>query len=119
MTGRRGPNKLMHYQESPVTPVGDPVTLASLDQVKPHCFAGCQFFSDAEGTTPVVASTGTVTIEVKTINNNIFEPISGGIVDAASPSTVSWAANTKEVKAIPEGIVTAAYYKLVVTCNET
>ena len=119
MSGRKGPNKTMHYQESPITAIGSDITLVSLDQVKPHCFAGVQFFSDSAGATPIVPSAGIVTIEIKTINTNLFEPVLGGIIDVRSPTTVSWAANTKEIKAIPSGITVVAYYKLVVTYNET
>lgn len=115
---RRGANPLFSHTASPVTAIGDTITLAEIETVKTHCFAGVQFFSDAAGLVPAVPTTGQVAISIKTINSLIFEPAPGGIIPANLPSTISWAANTMEVRVIPSGIDVATHYKLVVTCNE-
>lgn len=120
MGGRRGPNEILSLRESAVTPIGDAVTISDIEVFKPHCFAGVQFFSDAAGTTPAVAGAGTVVIKIQTVNTvPAFESIPDGVITAAAPTTLSWAANTLKVKAIPAGLTVATHYKLVVTCNET
>lgn len=119
MGGRRGPNGIFSYKESPITVIGSAITISGIDMNKPHCFAGVQFFSDSGGTTPATPTAGTMEIEIKTINTNLFEPAPGGTILGSEPLTVSWAANTKEVRATPANVDVATHYKLVVTCNET
>jgi len=118
--GRRGPNEILSHFQSAVTPVGNEVTINDLDITKPHCFAGVQFFSDADGTTPATPGAGTVALNIQTFNNApIFESFEGNVIAGNNPLTMSWAANTLKVKATPSGITVATHYKLVVTCNET
>ena len=117
---RRGTNKTMSFSESLVFTVGTTITLEDLDVIKPHCFAGVQFFSDSDGLVPVTPSAGHMDISVQTVNSTpVFEPIRTSRIEASTPTTLSWAANTKGVRAIPSGVVGASYYKLIVTCNET
>ncbi len=109
----------MTFVESPLTPVGDVITLTDLDMTRPHCFAGVQFFDDVEGLIPAVTSDGTVLIEIQTINSTpVYEDVVDGLILAAEPTTVTWSANTQTVRATPSLITNAAFYKLVVTCNE-
>lgn len=116
---RRGTNKTMSFSESPIFAVNDIITLEDLDVVRPHCFAGVQFFSDSNGLVPVTPSAGLIEIYVQTVNSTpVFELVPNHI-EALTPTTISWAANTKGVRATPSGIEGASYYKLVVTCNET
>lgn len=116
---RRGTNKIVSFSESAVVAVDITIILGDLDTVRPHCFAGVQFFSDPEGLVPVVPSTGSLLLEVQTVNSTpVFEAVPSNIIDASAPSTLSWAANTKAVRITPSGVVGAVYYKLVVTCNE-
>ncbi len=117
---RRGANKSLAFFESETFAVGDIITLGELDITKPHCFAGVQFFSDAEGTLSVSPSAGTVLIEIQTVNTApVFEPALNNLITVNAPTTVSWACNTQSVRATPAGITGAAFYKLIVTCNET
>lgn len=93
------------------------VNIVDFPITHPHCFASVQFF-DAQGD-PVSAGAGTVTITVKPTNSNVFESVIDGAIDAASPTTVSWAANTAAIRATPDSIAGAATYKLVVTANRS
>lgn len=116
---RRGANKTFSLHDSAVVEVDTEIILEGTDLGNPHCFAGVQFFSDADGETPVVPSAGEVVIKIKTINNTPnFEPIPVGVIDASDPSTLSWAANTTAVKATPTDVTGATHYRLVVSCNE-
>lgn len=120
MTGRRGPNRIFSVIESDVTPVASPIVLTGVDTVRPHCFAGVQFFADAQGTIPAVPGAGTVAVTVQTINTApVSEIIPDNVIDATAPTTLSWAANTQQVTATPTGITVATHYRLVVSCNET
>ncbi len=105
--------------ESSVIAIDSVVTLENLDTTKPHCFIGVQFFSDSDGLIPAVPTIGTVFIQVKTLNTQVFEDPPANIIEASAITTVSWAANTVSVRATPSGVDVATYYKVVVTCNET
>lgn len=120
MTGRKGTDKTFTLIKSEVTPVGDVINLGEIDVTKAHCFAGTQFFADAEGKTEASPSTGSILITIQTLNNAPrFENASSHTINAADPSTVSWSANTRRVKATPTLVDIATHYRLVVTCNET
>lgn len=120
MSGRRGPNRIMKTIQSDVAAIGETITLDGLDVTLPHCFAGVQFFADANGNSPATPGAGTVTIAVRTVNTNpVFEAPPSPTIDATAPTTISWAGNTQAVRATPSGITTATHYRLVVTCNET
>ena len=121
MTGgaRRGANEAVKFVESAVVSVGTVINLSGLDITRLHCFAGVQFFSDAEGTIPVIPSAGTVGIEIQTINTApVFELAVDHTIVASVPTTLTWAANTQAVRATPIGVIGATHYKLVVTLNE-
>ena len=108
------------FLESDIVPVGDQIISDAPDATQPHCFAGVQFFDDAAGKVPAVPSSGTVTIAIETVNTQpIFEAVPANIIDVAAPLTVSWAANTKRVRATPDSIAGATHYRLVVTANKT
>ncbi len=116
---RRGANKTITFAESALTAVGDVIIISDLDITRPHCFAGVQFFDDAEGLIPAVPSDGTVLIEVQTVNTTpVFESVVDNLISVVEPTTVTWSANTQVVRATPSLITNAAFYKLVVTCNE-
>lgn len=122
MTGgaRRGANKTVTFIESAVFAVGSIITLGELDITKPHCFAGVQFFDDADGIIPASPSAGTVLIEIQTINTApVFESALHNLITVNALTTVTWSSNTQAVKATPTGVTGATHYKLVVTCNET
>ncbi len=117
---RRGANKTLAFVESAVFAVGSIITLDELDITKPHCFAGVQFFSDAEGITPAIPSAGTVLIEIQTVNSTpIFENVIDNVITASATTTVNWGANTQSLRATPTGITGATHYKLVLTFNES
>ncbi len=116
---RRGANEAVKFVESEVVAVGTIITLSELDITKLRCFAGVQFFSDAEGTIPAIPSAGTVQIEIQTINTMpVFELAFDHVIIASAPTTVTWAANTQSVRATPTGVTGVTHYKLVVTLNE-
>lgn len=106
-------------RESTVINASLGVLLTGIDIGRPRCFAGIKFFSDSAGLVPVTPTAGTITIEISTFNTHPeLEEFSENIIDAPNPITVSWAANTRSVKAVPTGLVGANFYRLVVTCNE-
>ncbi|MEE8113954.1 MAG: hypothetical protein V3T23_06330 [Nitrososphaerales archaeon] len=105
---------------SDIVTVATTITLDGIDVIKPHCFAGVQFFTDGTGGTPATPGAGTVTITVKTINSTpIFEAVPSNVIDATDIGTVSFASNTTSVRALPAGVTTATHYRMVVTCNLT
>lgn len=117
---RRGPNQGIDIYYSDVVTVGTTITLDGISPVKPHCFLGLQFFDDAAGATPGTATAGTADVEVRTVNNEPnYEPTPVATIDATAPDTVSWAGNTTGVRVTPSSITGAAYYRAVVTTNET
>lgn len=119
MSGRRGPNKTFSFIQSDVFPVADTITLDGIDASKPHCFVSPQFFDDAAGTIPATPTSGTIGFAVKTVNSQNFEAFPGNNWSTFAPATLSWAANTEKVNAVPNAIAGATHYRIVVTCNET
>ena len=106
-------------RESAIVAVGVTINLPISDEF-PHNFVGVQFFADAAGLTPATPGAGTVAITVETVNSlGVFEAIPDSTITGATPTTVSWDANTRQVKAVPAGITTATHYKLVWTGNRT
>lgn len=104
---------------SGITSVADTIILSGLPLHRAHYFASVRFFSDANGT-PTTPSGGTVVIVAKTHNNpDFYESITNGTIAATAPVTVSWAANTLDVKASPSGLTGATHMQLVVTSNES
>ena len=117
---RRIENATFSLLESDITLVNQPISLSGIDAVKPHCFAGIQFFEDPGGIIPAVAEAGTVTITVETVNTTpLLEAVPANVIQASSPTTISWGANTQRVLATPSGIIGPTHYRLIVTCNET
>lgn len=113
-------NKHLSVVESPVTPIGSIIDLENIDPTKPHCFVGVRFFGDAAGLIPVVPSTGTVLITVKTVNNmDLYEGVPDGLLQATSPTTISWSANTLAVKAVAVTVDIASHYRITVTSNRS
>lgn len=105
---------------SVIVPVADTIDLADLDASHPHCFAGVEFFADANGDAPATPGAGTVTITVGTVNNGpLFEAALDNVIDATAPTTVTWDGSTKSVRAVPAGITTATHYRLIVTQHKT
>lgn len=120
MSARRGPNQILAVFYSSVTAIGDVIILGGIDNIKPHCFVGVQFFGDSDGATEAIPTMGTVDIKIQSLNNAPrYEDPPLPQISAADPSTITWAANTMKVKATPTGIDIATHYRLVVTCNET
>ena len=116
---RRGANTSITFVESAVVAVGTINTLSQLDITRLHCFAGVQFFNDAEGIILANPSEGTVLIEIRTVNTTpVFESVPDNLILAATPTTVTWAANTQAIRATPAGVIGATHYKLIVTLNE-
>lgn len=120
---RQGPPALtqpdFELRESSIVTVGTTINLPIKDEF-PHNFVGVQFFADAAGLTPATPGAGTVTITVETVNGlSVFEAVPSNVIDGTAITTVSWDANTRQVKAVPAGITTATHYKLVWTGNRS
>lgn len=113
-------NKTFTLIESEIAAVGDAITLDGIDAVKPHVFAGVQFFADSAGAAAATPGAGTVTLTIETVNTTpVTESPQNSIIDATDIKTCDWAANTQRVIATPAGITVATHYRLIVTCNET
>lgn len=105
---------------SAIVPVADTIDLADLFASNPHCFAGVEFFADAQGAAPATPGAGTVTITIGTVNNGpLFEAAPDNVIDATAPTTVTWDGSTKAVRAVPAGVTTATHYRLIVTQHKT
>ncbi len=116
-------NKFYTQIISTVVAVSETIIVDRIDTVRPHCFAGVQFFADADGETIATPTAGEVQLSVSTVNSgnngNVFENFTQDSMDLTNLCTRSWAANTTHVRAVPTGITGAAFYKLVVSCNTT
>lgn len=80
-----------------------------------HVFIGVQMFNSSGAL--IIDSAGTFTITVKTVNTEQYEAVSGGVIDATDPSTVSVAANISEIKVVPAALSDTVTYKVIVTGN--
>ena len=67
----------------------------------------------------VLAGAGTFAISVMTENNNQYEAPTTATIDGTAPTTIDWAANTRQVKVIPTGITTAISYYVVLVMNRS
>jgi len=105
--------------EGGIVAVTDGVQLEiELDPSYRHSFAGVEFYSDAEGTTPVTPSGGTVTFELKTpLQPNAFQSFTLNAISAASADQVNWGTNALAVRATLSSVVGAAYARLRATMN--
>ena len=83
-----------------------------------HCFAGIEFYSDANGNTSVLPSAGSITFSIRTANQpNGFQTFPSNVVDPTAPDQVNWAANTQLVRAVITGITGATHARMIATCN--
>lgn len=113
-------NKQFTQIVSEIAAVGDVINLESIDAIKPHVFAGVQFFDSADGSNQATPGAGTVVLTIETVNTSpVLESPQNDTIDATAPVTCDWAANTQRVIATPTGITVATHYRLVVSCNET
>ena len=113
-------NRTFTLIESPIVPIDTVIDLESIDAVKPHIFAGIQFFADAQGSAQAIPDAGSVMLTIETVNSSpTLEAPLNNFIDATNIKTADWAANTRRVVATPIGITVATHYRLVVTCNET
>ena len=102
--------------ESDVEIVANTIILNGLNPRLIHCQIGVQFFSDAGGTTPAVPGAGTIGVDTKTLNTDVFELTPSASIDATAPATLIADLPIKEVRAIPTvAITTATHWKLIVT----
>ncbi|WBU76464.1 tail protein [Vibrio phage Chloris] len=100
--------------KTPLTAIGTPSTLV-VDNTKPHYFAGIRYFSGGIQVTP---TDGTVQIFKKPDTSSTFQPSPVGTISAAVPTAeVTWYGNSKEVKAVPNNVLGADFYQLVVVSN--
>ena len=114
LVAKKGFTKL--YEES--GEVGNTINL-TLDWDFAHAFAGIDFFSDAELTTPVEPTAGTVTLTALTIVCEKFQDLQNGVIDATDRKVIDFACNVVTLKAVPTGIVGATHYRLKVSTNRS
>lgn len=70
-----------------------------------HSFAGVEFYSDADGDTPVAASAGTITYTLTLpVMPNDQQSFTNNVSNAVNADTVNWAANVLSVRATIAGI---------------
>ncbi len=113
-------NKRFTAIESDIVTISTEIEQGSIDATQPHCFVGAQFFADAEGEVRAFPDAGQIAITIQTYNSApMFENVPVGVIPASNTETLSWAANTAVVKAVPSDITVATHYKIVVTCNES
>lgn len=100
--------------KSPVTLITTPVVL-TVDKTKPHYFAGIRYFNGGIQVTP---TDGTVQIFKKPDTSSAFQTSPVGTIAATVPTAeVTWYGNSQEVKAVPNSILGADFYQLVVVSN--
>lgn len=91
---------------------GDTVEMLNLPQGLSHSFIGIQMF-DANGDL-IVASAGTVLIEVQTHNTLQYETISDGpTIDATAPTTSSVAVPLSALRVKPTGLAGITNWRVV------
>lgn len=100
--------------KSAVTPIDQPVSIV-VDKTKPHYFAGIRYFNGGIQTTP---TDGVVNIFKMPSTSNSFQTKPVGVLAATVPTAeVAWYGNSKQVKAVPSGVLGADSYQLVVVSN--
>lgn len=112
--------------ESALVPVANPIEMdLGLDFAHlTKYFLGVQMFNGSGALT--VASAGEFTVQIKTLNTLLYEPIEGkagapkATIRADAPTTNTWTANTIAVRVTPtmvsgQGVVN---YKVVLTANK-
>ena len=100
----------------PADPTADTVEMV-LPPGNPHYFLSVQMFDGAGD--PVVASAGTFTVSVQTVNALAFEAIPTPTIDATAPSTVNWAGNTIVVRIVPTGVIGVVTFRAVFSGKRT
>jgi len=112
-------NRSMRAKHSAVVTKATTVTLDNFPEEARHCHAGIELM-DVNGVAKT-ATGGTVTVTIKTVvNPNVAEDVTGGAIDCTSPTTVTWAANTREVIFTPDSITgDATHYVARVTANKS
>lgn len=101
---------------SVLVPVGDTIVMGAsgeLDQGKPVCSLGVEFFSDAEGTTPAVATAGSIAIEVRTIVNPQHPDAldAGNTIDCTAPDTKHFFGAPDKVTLTPSGVAGPLFWR--------
>ncbi len=85
-----------------------------------HHFVGVEFFSDAEGDTPVTPSGGTYLIEVETKElSGVYQAPGSNSITAATPESVTFAGNPLSIRFTPSTITGAAYFSIKLSSNRT
>lgn len=112
----------IHFSDIVSIAVGA-IIMTDIDSVKPHCFAGIQFFQDGTDQLPTQPTGGLLTVTVQTVNSAPrFEDVPANAVLASKSHTVSWGANTNQVQAAIGTSISGSgvtHYRLVVTSNES
>ncbi len=107
-------NDFKHF-ESDVEVVADTIIIDGLDPKLHHNHIGVQFFSDAAGLVPAVPGAGSINVDLKTLNTQVFEPAPTTNIPGTGPITLDNDFPAIEYRGVPTGITTATHWKMVVT----
>lgn len=116
---RKPTDRDIRILNSDVEAVADTIELEGVAPSIPHTFIGVKFWTSAAGTTLATPGAGTVTVQVRTINSQIFEDIPDNVIDATGATTISVNGNVEEIRLVPAGITTATHWSAHVSQNRT
>jgi hypothetical protein len=111
--------RMMTMQTAVVGPT-DIIEVTGLPAEFPHNFLSAQFY-DASGA-QIIPTSGTILLEIETVSGSPnFELMLDGVIEAADPSTLTWAANTHSLRATPTGLDVGGVHswRMVATFNRT
>ena len=105
---------------SAIEAVGNNVELDT-NWTLPNCFVGIQYF-DADprlgAANEVVPGAGTITVKAKLVNHGKYVDITDGVFTCTIVNSfASFVGNASSIQAVPAGVTTALFYKLVITQN--
>lgn len=112
---KAGSDKFFQRVTSGAAGLTDSVELTGLEGGLTHCFLGVKMF-DVSGD-PVVATAGTFTVKVRTVNTGQWEDPPVKTIDATAPETISFAGNIDGVKVTVAALATVTTWRAVLTCN--
>lgn len=112
---KTGSDKFFQKIVSGAAGLTDSVELTDLEGGLTHCFLGVKMF-DVSGD-PVVATAGTFTVSVRTINTGQWEAPPDPTIDATAPDTIGFAGNVDGVKVTVAALATVTTWRVVLTCN--
>lgn len=115
---KSGSDKLYVLLVSDAALPADTIQLEDLPTSGPtHVFLGVQMFDS--GGLNVVASAGTFTVSVMTLNTKQWEAPFSATITGSAPLTIDFAANVVAIRVVPTGITGVTTYKAFVSFNKS